>query len=170
MQIDRSYKLEKCVSTDPNRENLGNIFVTKRHCMATNGTVLALVPITSEPEDTTGLLSADALKAGRKLTTAREGSINIGLNGSQQLRDGTRIPRPTNVKQPRIFHLLRGAHRERQYKIGINATMLKMLADALGSEELVLEFATSTSAILVTPKHPTDGAVGLIMPIRTTPY
>jgi hypothetical protein len=170
MQIDRSYKIEKCVSTDPNRENLGKIFVSKRHCMATNGTILALVPITSEPEDTTGLLSADALKAGRKLTPAREGTINIGLNGSQQLRDGTKIPRPEECKQPRIFHLLRGAHRDRQYKIGLNATMLKTLADALGSEEVVLEFGTSTSAILVTPKQQIPGTLGLIMPIRTTPY
>ena len=69
MQIDRSYKLEKCVSTDPNRENLSNIFVTKRHAMATNGTILALVPVTSEPEDTTGLMSTDSLKAARKLTS-----------------------------------------------------------------------------------------------------
>jgi hypothetical protein len=170
MQIDRSYKLEKCVSTDPNRENLGNIFVSQRHCMATNGIILALVPITSEPEDTTGLMSADALKAGRKLTPAREGAINISLNGSQQLRDGTKIPRPAECKSPRIFHLIRGAHRNRQYKIGLNATMLKTLADALGTDEVVLEFGTSTSAILVTPKQPTPGTVGLIMPIRTTPY
>jgi hypothetical protein len=170
MQIDRNYKIEKCISTDPNRENLGHIFITKRHAMATNGTILALVPVTAEPEDTPGLMSADALKAGRKLTPARNEFVEISLNGSQQLRDGTKIPRPTNVKQPRIFHLLRGAHRDRQYKIGINASMLKTLADALGSEELVLEFGTSTSAILVTPKQSTDGAVGLIMPIRTTPY
>jgi hypothetical protein len=170
MQIDRSYKIEKCVSTDPNRENLGHIFVTKRHAMATNGTVLALVPITSEPDDTAGLMSAEALKAARKQTTARMGSIEISLNGSQQLKDGTKIPRPTNVKQPRIFHLLRGAHRDRQYKIGLNATMLKTLADALGSEEVILDFGTQTSAILVSPKQSTDGAIGLIMPIRITPY
>ena len=170
MQIDRSYKIEKCVSTDPNRENLSNIFVSQRHCMATNGTVLALVPITSEPDDTTGLMSADALKAARKLTPARNGSVEISLNGSQQLRDGTKIPRPEATKPPRIFHLLRHAHKDRQYKIGLNATMLKALADALGSEEVVLEFGTSTSAILVTPKQSTDGAVGLIMPIRITPY
>ena len=170
MQIDRSYKIEKCVSTDPNRENLGNIFVSQRHCMATNGTILALVPITSEPEDTTGLMSTDALKAGRKLTPSRVGAVEISLNGSQQLRDGTKIPRPEACKSPRIFHLLRHAHKDRQYKIALNATMLKTLADALGSEEVVLEFGTSTSAILVTPKQPTPGTLGLIMPVRTTPY
>ena len=170
MQIDRSYKLEKCVSTDPNRENLGNIFVTKRHAMATNGTILALVPLSTEPDDTPGLMSADALKAARKLTPAREGSVTIALNGSQQLRDGTKIPRPTEHKQPRIFHLLRHAHKDRQYRIGINATMLKTLADALGSEEVILDFGTSTSAILVTPKQQTPGTMGLIMPIRINPY
>jgi hypothetical protein len=170
MQIDRNYKLEKCVSTDPNRENLGNIFVTQRHAMATNGTVLALVPITSELEDTNGLMSADALKAGRKITPARMGSIDISLNGSQQLKDGTKIPRPEDCKPPRIFHLLRHAHRDRQYKIGLNATMLKTLADALGNEEVVLEFGSATSAILVTPKQQTPGTMGLIMPIRINPY
>ncbi len=170
MRIDRSYKIEKCVSTDPNRENLGNIFVTKRHAMATNGTVLAIVPIISDDVDTTGLMSADALKAGRKLTPAREAAVNIALNGSQQLRDGTKIPRPTDCTQPRIFHLLRHSHKDRQYKIGINATMLKTLADALGSEEVILDFGTQTSAILVTPKQQTPGTLGLIMPIRITPY
>jgi hypothetical protein len=115
-------------------------------------------------------MSAEALKAGRKITPPRMGSIEISLNGSQQLRDGTKIPRPKDCKQPRIFHLLRHAHKDRQYKIGLNATMLKTLADALGSEEVILDFGTQTSAILVTPKQSTDGAVGLIMPIRITPY
>jgi hypothetical protein len=170
MQIDRSYKLEKCVSTDPNRENLANIFVTKRHAMATNGTVLAIVPVVSDDVDTVGLMSADALKAARKLTPAREGTINIGLNGSQQLKDGTKIPRPEDCKSPRIFHLLRHAHKDRQYKIGLNAAMLKTLADALGSEEVILDFGTATSAILVTPKQQTPGTLGLIMPIRINPY
>jgi hypothetical protein len=170
MQIDRSYKLEKCVSADPNRENLGNIFITRRHAMATNGTILALVPITSDSEDTAGLMSPEALKAGRKLTPTREGIVTMSLNGSQQLRDGTKIPRPTDHKQPRIYHLLRHAHKDRQYKIGLNATMLKTLADALGSEEVILDFGTQTSAILVTPKQQTPGTMGLIMPIRITPY
>ena len=170
MQIDKCYKIEKAVSSDPNRENLVHIFVTKRHAMATNGSILAVVPVACESDDMPGLMTADALKAGRKLTPARIGPVEISLNGSQQLRDGTKIPRPSNVKQPRIFHLLRHAHKDRQYKIGLNATMLKTLADALGSEEVILDFGTQTSAILVTPKQSTDGAVGLIMPIRITPY
>ncbi len=169
MQMDQCYKIEKCVSKDPNRENLSNIFVSRRHAMATNGTVLALVPVTTGAEDTPGLMSPDALKAGRKMTPKAGGSVDVSLNGSQQLRDGTKIPRPENCKSPRIFHLLRGAHRDRQYRIGINATMLKTLADALGSEEVILDFGTQTSAILVTPKQSTDGVVGLIMPIRITP-
>ena len=46
MIIDKKYRLEKVVSRDSNRENLQNIWVSKRNTMATDGKILALVPIT----------------------------------------------------------------------------------------------------------------------------
>ena len=46
MEILKKYKLEKAVSTDSLRTNLQNIYISRRHAMATNGMILVLVPAT----------------------------------------------------------------------------------------------------------------------------
>ena len=66
MQIDKRYKIEKVVSKDPTRENLQNIHVTKRHAFATDGRILAAVPVQTDSDDTEGWMTPDALKIGRK--------------------------------------------------------------------------------------------------------
>jgi hypothetical protein len=44
--------------------------------------------------------------------------------------------------------------------------MLKDLADALGAEEVILEFSTPTDAILDGPLHHVGGVRGVLMPVR----
>jgi DNA polymerase III sliding clamp (beta) subunit (PCNA family) len=166
MQIERKYKIEKCVSTDSTRTNMTNIFITKRHAMATNGHMLAVVPVTFESEDTNGWLTPAALTQARKVTPKSAGDVVISLNGAQVLIDGTKMVRPTEENPPKIARLLRKAHIGRKFKIGLNAAKLRDLADALGSEELVLNFGSSKDAVLVTPLHSEAGTVGLLMPLR----
>jgi DNA polymerase III sliding clamp (beta) subunit (PCNA family) len=166
MQIERKYKIEKCVSTDSTRTNMTNIFITKRHAMATNGHMLAVVPVTFESEDTNGWLTPAALTQARKVTPKSAGDVVISLNGAQELIDGTRIVRPTEEKPPKFVHLLRLAHKDREFKIGLDAAKLKALADALGSDELVLDFGSTKAAVLVTPFHSEAGTIGLLMPLR----
>jgi DNA polymerase III sliding clamp (beta) subunit (PCNA family) len=166
MQIDRKFKIEKAVSTDPTRENLQNVFVSRRHAMATDGKILAIVPVQCDKDDEAGSLTPEALKLARKVSGKGLDPIRIGLNGAQILSDGTVMTRPDECKPPRIFHLLRKAYQGKYYRIGINAAYLKDLADALGSEELVLECGNSTEAVMVHPLNQEEGCVGLIMPIR----
>ncbi|MCX6138924.1 MAG: hypothetical protein NTV54_15710 [Ignavibacteriales bacterium] len=166
MQIDRKYKIEKCVATDATRANMTNIFVTKRHAMATNGHMLAIVPVTSESEDTKGWLTPAALTQARKVTPKSAGDVVISLNGAQVLIDGTSLVRPTEETPPKIVHLLRQAHRDRKFKIGLDAAKLKALADALGSDELILDFGSQKAAVLVTPLNSETGTMGLLMPLR----
>ncbi len=165
MQIDKRYKIEKAVSTDSNRESLQNVFVSKRHALATDGRILAIVPVTTDGEDEPGWMSPDALKHARKVSGKGLDSIRIGLNGAQILPDGTTMQRPEKHNPPRVFSLLRKAHQGKYYKIGINAAYLKNLADSLGSEELVLMCGQPTEAVLVKPIKGDPGTVGLIMPI-----
>jgi len=166
MQIDRKYKIEKAVSTDPTRETLQNVFVSKRHAMATDGKILAIVPVQFEKDDESGVITVEALKHARKVSGKGLDSVRLGLNGAQILPDGTVMKRPDDRKPPRVFHLLRRAYQGKYYRIGINAGFLKDLADALGSEDLVLECGQPTEAILVRPVRHEEGTVGLIMPIR----
>ena len=67
MEIQRKYKLEKAVSTDDNRPTLTNISITRQHAVATNGSILAIVPVKFEKDDTPGWLSPVALKLARKV-------------------------------------------------------------------------------------------------------
>ena len=103
MQIDRKYKIEKAVSTDTLRENLQNVFVSKRHAVATDGKILAIVPVQTDKEDEAGWLTPDALKHARKVSGKGLDSVRIGLNGAQILPDGTVMTRPEEHKPPQDF-------------------------------------------------------------------
>ena len=152
MQIDKRYKIEKAVSTDSNRESLQNVFVSKRHALATDG---------QDSGDRSGhdrRRRRTRLDDSRRIETCAKGvrqrdsiRIRIGLNGAQILPDGTTMQRPEKHNPPRVFSLLRKAHQGKYFKIGINAAYLKNLADALGSEELVLSCGQPTEAVLVKP-------------------
>jgi hypothetical protein len=170
MEIYKKYKLEKAVSTDMLRTNQHNIHVSKRQAMATNGHILAIVPVHNAKGDTDGWLSPDALKLARKVAPKSVDPITISLNGSQVLPDGTQMTRPGNDEHPPdISGILHSAQANRKFKIGINASSLKDLAEALGSELIMLEIGTPDSAILVRPIHSKDGERGLIMPVRLNP-
>ncbi len=167
MKIDKKYRIEKCVSTDPSRVNMQNIHTTRSHAYCTNGKVLAMVPIQSEREDTVGWLTVDGLKLARTVTSKDSDHIKIILNGQQILSDGTTLARPETAEQfPTVGRLLLQTLRHRTVRVGINAAYLKDLAAALGTEEVALEFGKPDSAIAVRPVEKSNKAVGVIMPIR----
>ncbi len=116
MQIDRKYRIEKAVSSDSTREVLHNVFISRRHAMATDGKILAIVPVQAEKDDEPGWLTPDALKHARRVSGKGLDSIRIGLNGAQILPDGTVMTRPEENKPPRVYPLLRKAHENRKYR------------------------------------------------------
>jgi hypothetical protein len=95
-------------------------------------------------------------------------TIRIILNGTQELPDGSTVKRPSfdEVHPPKMLQILLHAHRGRTFRVGINASMLKSLSEALGSEEIVLEFGSPTETILVHPVHHEEGVCGILMPVR----
>ena len=68
MKIERKYKIENCVSRDESRPNLQNIYVSRRHAMATNGRYLGIVPVVLQENDEIGIVSPEALKLARKVS------------------------------------------------------------------------------------------------------
>lgn len=121
---------------------------------------------TADTKDTPGWLSSDALKLARKQSSTDD--IRIALNGVQKLPDGTTLLRPGDSnKFPQIAPILMRSTRNRKSNIAINARLLKDLADALGTEEIALEFGKSSDeAVLVRSMSKGNDARGLIMPIR----
>jgi DNA polymerase III sliding clamp (beta) subunit (PCNA family) len=166
MEISKKYNLEKAISTDPHRTQLHNIFITQRHAIATNGHILAIVPVKSEDTDTPGTLSVDALKLGRKVMPKSFDDIQITLDGKLVLQDGTELPRPEGEKPPRLYGILRDAHKNRKVRFGINVGLLKDLCDAIGTSEIILELNEPEKSILVRPLKDSNGETGLIMPMR----
>ena len=168
MKIDKKYRLEKAVSTDESRENLANISVTRRHAIACDGKMIAIVPVEIDEGDEVGWMSPDALKLARKVNPRGLDTIRIMLNGNQELPGGSTVKRPSfdDVHPPKMMQILLNAHRGRTFQVGINAGMLKQLSEALGTEELILEFGSPDEAILVKPVHREDGVRGVLMPVR----
>ena len=170
MRIDKKYRLEKAVSTDDTRTNLTNISITRRHAIACDGRMIAIVPVAVEEGDEAGWLSPDALKLARKVNPKGLDTIRIVLNGTQELPDGSTIKRPSfdDIHPPKMLQILLHANRGRTFRIGINASMLKSLSEAIGSEEVVLEFGSPNETILVSPVHHEEGVCGVLMPVRLT--
>jgi hypothetical protein len=168
MKIDKKYRLERAVSTDVSRENLANISVSRRHAIACDGKMIAIVPVAVEEGDEAGWMTPDALKLARRVNPKGLDTIRIVLNGSQELPDGSTVKRPSfdEVHPPKMLQILLKAHRGRTFRIGINASMLKSLSEALGSEEIVLEFGSPSETILVHPVHHEEGVCGVLMPVR----
>ena len=168
MNIDKKYKIEKAVCTDDTRTNLTNISITRRHAIACDGRMIAIVPIEVDDGDETGWMTPDSLKLARRVNPKGLDTIRIILNGTQELPDGSTIKRPSfdDVHPPKMLQILLHAHRGRTFRIGINASMLKSLSEALGSEEIVLEFGSPTETILVHPVHHEEGVCGVLMPVR----
>ena len=168
MKIDKKYRLEKAVSTDESRTNLTNISITRRHAIACDGRMIAIVPVEVDEGDEAGWLSPDALKLARRVNPKGLDTIGIILNGTQELPDGSTIKRPSfdEVHPPKMLQILLHANRGRTFRIGINASMLKSLSEAIGSEEVVLEFGSPTETILVHPVHYEEGVCGVLMPVR----
>lgn len=165
MQIDKKFRIEKAVSTDANRECLQNIWTSRRHAFATDGKILAAIPVTSQRDDAPGWLTPEALKLARRAFKGTD-SIVITLNGRMVLPGGVTLPRPEGQRFPRVYQLFRRALADKRSRIALNASQLKDLADALGNEEIVLEFGENDKAVLVRPINESSAAVGLIMPIK----
>ena len=174
MQIDTKYQLEKVVSTDGLRKPLQNILISrdknkKPIAIATNGRVLAMVPVTLEETDQTGLISPEALKASRK-NKANPGQMIA--NGDIDLLDGRRLPRPTEDEvgnYPNWRQVVDGAPTEWKFQVSFNAAYLLSLAQALGcpKEALVtLSFKDELSPIVVHRNNSGEGEYGLLMPAR----
>lgn len=158
---------------------------------ATDSFVLVAVPVEFDEDDdpTEGHLPAKALAECK-----RYGPI-VKADTVRVPETGTDHPRRDIGQFPRWQQLMPDEAHVSDFKVGINAKLLAKLADALGSEQVVLEFCVSPAAqqtahvdgrdyvlpsnIRVIRVRPLggksvggpgasviDGAIGIAMPIR----
>lgn len=171
MKINSRYKMESCVlGNEPTRPALQMILVTKRHAVATDGKILAVVPIETEKEDAFGYLPPKVLTAARKVDKKQD-EIEIRANGAFILSDGTSFPRPDDElvgSYPKLAGVVSVIREPEIFSVAFDASLLSDLCSALGTSEVTLSFADGDrKAIRVRPtKVDEEGPWGLLMPQR----
>ncbi len=172
MQLDKSLKIEGIVSSDVSRPHISamHLDAAKRVLVATNGHMLASVPVTVDTDDHAGPVTVEALKAARK--SAGKGDPILLVNGAQQIPGGASFPRPSGFTFPPYEAILPKYKRgdDGTLTIGLNASYLRALADAIGAKD-------GNIAITINLKDPAHDpfvvtcdadprAIGVLMPVR----
>ncbi len=159
IKIDRRYRLEKAVSKDENRVALQHVKIEGNRAIATDGHILADVPIKRGKSGKRNRLLK--YKAWKKLVAKEKKSYETEFIESDFTED-LPIPYPNWKKVvPDGF--------SHKFELGINARLLYNLSQALGEDRVRLSIDQSSSkvAILVEPfESESSGEKGLIMPVR----
>lgn len=172
MKAPKAAKVEKAVAGNKDgRYSIQNAYLDcedeQPYLVATDGHILVAVPVEADKAEH-GFISPDALKAARK---GKGDVISVSCNGNLALPDGQTFPRPDSqgVTFPRWRAVMPKADRPYVVKIGLNPTLLKNLADAMGAETVCLEIETATHAVKVTSLRCEEGckeSIGVIMPVK----
>lgn len=175
MKVSATAKIESVVSTDKHRRPLSEAYLDTTGdtpvLVATDGFAMVTLPVEAQKEEQ-GWISPLALKAARKLAKKAD-VLEIACNGSLALSDGTQFPRSTELSEgfypfPRWRNVMPSPDRPVTFRVAFNVDYLKRLADGLGTEEVILEFETPLTPIIVLPmnKEKQDGRKGVLMPCK----
>jgi len=175
MKISKLHKLESACSKDETRPTITQPFVQGGRAIATDGRILASVPIeTADGEDVEEKrIPIDALKAARKATlkmypdatlTLGEKSCSLPNGASYPVLhpeyEGSRIPRVAEIVSAKL------TKEDATFHVTLDLSLLERLSEAIGCQKVTLCFKDAKSIITVLP-YDANGAFGLLMPMRT---
>lgn len=180
MRYSKTCRIDDCISRDAARPHLAHAYldVEKKHLVATNGYVLAVLPVEVGLGDVTGVIPKDVFKAIHAFWRASPETPTINA-GANYLEFGSmKIERP----KADVEHILSGDGVERvfpRYSVGDNSTvsvafnidLLVACARAIGKKNIRLTIKAKNSSfldpVLVAPNETTDpyqGPRALLMP------
>jgi len=160
MKLEKKYQLNKAIEKKGSRFILEHIKVEKDKLIATNGHILAVVPVTLDEIDKEGFILP------KQIEKANKNGGYLGLHAeSIVFSDGSTEPRPKDVGTfPAYENVI--PKNPPKITVALNPTLLLDLAKALDSQDMViLEISEPFNAILVKTKNPEE--IGVIMPINT---
>jgi DNA polymerase III sliding clamp (beta) subunit (PCNA family) len=169
MQFDKSHDLSGIIAKKDSRTylNAAHLDVDGSRLVATDGHKLVCVPVTIEDGDTSGPVTAEAIKAAIK-AAGRTGYAAIACNGSLAVANGPSFPRPGDLGEFPGFDRI--IPKEGTAQIGINAEYLAAIQKAAGAKGIGLQFALNadgsidaSSAVRV---HCGAGVIAVVMPMR----
>lgn len=177
MKLNKKYKLESaCASTKsdtlvsiqhPWIPDEGTILDGK--AVATDGKILAVVPVNTWSGEKGTRIHRMAIKNGRSDAKGQT-SIDLSLNRTTTRENitGDVHALPEINRLPNVSPLLPDRTKTPALRIALDLRLLNRLAEAIGSEELILEFQGPKDAVCVSPfkGEGNDGAFGIIMPMN----
>jgi hypothetical protein len=181
MKIKKSYKLEEACSQDANRQNICEPWIECNgesaklvtgigpRAIATDGKILAVVPVELQHEDTGNRIAIKALKESRKAGGSKAEHAFIALTETHSIATGGAQYPITLVNPPRMAGIVPEMGRPDGVKIRLDVSLLLRLAKALGSQNdrVLLEISGESDVVIVRPMGENcDEAFGLIMPVR----
>ena len=175
MKMDARFKPELIVSKDKQRVAIATCYLQGKFLLATDGRMLVKIPVEREEGDTDGPVTIEAIAAARKLGR-KLGLVVIACNDALVTPDGASFPRNAAVSYPQVEQAIPGKRKE--VKLGLNAALLKALADALGDDgktgvvlayEVGADGTPGTTPISITLNCAAggrDGIKAVLMPMR----
>jgi hypothetical protein len=182
MKIKKSYKLEEACSTDVTRHAICEPWIESNgesaklvtgigpRAIATDGKIIAVVPVELQHEDTGNRIAIKALKESRKAGGSKCEHAFVSLGNAASISTGGAHYPVTQVTPPNAASIVPGENRAPAIaKIRLDASLLLRLAKALGSQNdrVCLEISGESDVVIVRPIGENyDEAFGLIMPVR----
>jgi hypothetical protein len=176
MKLPKNCLVEKVASQDATRAAITLPYLDidaerMAHIISTNGAAMVKLPVEITAEDAAGYVPTAALKEGRKLAKKFD-SVELVCNGSAKLLNGATYPRESRETFPNWRQVW--PKEEGKITLALDAALLYELAQAMGTEGVVLTFDTDTPiSVRATAtkacKPASFDAMGVIMPIRIKP-
>lgn len=179
IKLLKAYKVESAVSKDQTRAAICHPFIRDGRLIATDGRILASVPIEGlEPEEEAEIegkkLPIEALKAARKVGGTREENsrLNVTDDNRCEVAGGASFPLPELLPEaPKVAEIIsvrKHPDEENAFAVTLDVALIAKLSEALGDQNITFIFTKGDPLKIVTMlPESRNGAFGLIMPRRT---
>jgi hypothetical protein len=192
MRFEKKFKVHKACSNESFRPALCSVRFTGKRLVATDGDILAVVPVISNEsdKDTPNNIPAEAIQ--KAVSGYKKIEAEVYSNGSIEVKNQTKASEQpswsrfekVNEKYPAYPRLVVKAKKVAEkplFKVALNVSMLSRLAEAMGTKTVTLSFdqhdfeecenfLSYQNQISVEPgpkdKRENNESYGLIMPIR----
>lgn len=179
IKLLKSHKIESAASKDGTRTAINHPFIRDGRLIATDGRILASIPIEGlEKEQEAELdgkkLPIEALKGARKVGGAREENSRLSLTEDNrcEIAGGASFPLPELLPEaPEVAEIIsarKHPDEEDAFAVTLDVALIAKLSEALGDQNITFIFTKGEPLRMVTmlPEN-SNGAFGLIMPRRT---
>lgn len=182
MKIHKNIKIELACSKDATRRAISEPYLSiagsEANLVATDGKIMAMIPVELSERDAEGFVSGACLAVARKALPRGGEVAEITVNGQAVTSTGISMPRAGNAGDsqfPNWRQVVPSDDATPLVTIGVDAKLLWQLAQAMGCQSVAIAIKDPCSPFVVTPtpvgRHSDAaqpvcmGARGLIMPV-----